>query len=345
MRVSLEETALAIRVAINGFGRIGRLVFRVLAADRRFEVVHVNDLSDAATLAHLLRFDSTHGRYRGTVEVAEGRLVVDGRPVRISAEKDPANLPWKDERIDWVVESTGVFTKRADNEKHLAAGAARVLLTVPPKDAVDALVVLGVNEGAIRPEHRILSNASCTTNCLAPMAKVLHESFGIVRGFMNTIHAYTNDQRILDLVHKDLRRARSAAANIIPTTTGAARAVGKVMPALAGKLDGLAVRVPVPDGSIVDLTAILSKDVTVEEVNGAMRDAANGALKGVVEYSEDPLVSSDIVGNPASCVFDSKLTMASGNLVKVCGWYDNEWGYSSRVVDIMAYASSVAGVR
>jgi glyceraldehyde 3-phosphate dehydrogenase len=332
-----------IRVAINGFGRIGRLVFRVLAADGRFEVVHVNDLADAATLAHLLKFDSTHGRYRGKVEVAEGRLVVDGRPVRISAEKDPANLPWKDERIDWVVESTGVFTKRADNERHLAAGAGRVLLTVPPKDAVDALVVLGVNEGTIRPEHRILSNASCTTNCLAPMAKVLHESFGIERGFMNTIHAYTNDQRILDLVHKDLRRARSAAANVIPTTTGAARAVGKVIPALAGKLDGFAVRVPVPDGSLVDLTAVLSRDATAEEINSAMRAAANGGLKGILEYSEDPLVSSDIVGNPASCVFDSKLTMANGTLVKVCGWYDNEWGYSSRVVDIMAYASSVAG--
>ena len=335
---------MAHRVAINGFGRIGRLVFRVLAADARFEVVAINDLSDAATLAHLLKFDSTHGRFDGTVSVGEGALTVNGKPVRITAEKDPANLKWKDLRIDWVVESTGVFTKRPDLEKHLAAGAGRVLLTVPPKDkdGVDALVVLGVNENSIQPGHRLISNASCTTNCLAPMAKVLHESFGIVRGFMNTVHAYTNDQRILDLVHKDLRRARSAAVNIIPTTTGAARAVGKVLPALAGKLDGFSVRVPVTDGSLVDLTAILSRDVTVQEVNAAMQAAASGALKGVLEYSTDPLVSQDIVGNPASCVFDSLSTMASGNLVKVLGWYDNEWGYSMRVVDIMAYASKAA---
>ena len=338
---------MTMRVAINGFGRIGRLVFRILANDPRFEVVHLNDLSDAATLAHLLKFDSTHGRFEGTVAVAEGRLVVNGREVRISAEKDPANLPWKEQRIDWVVESTGVFTKRPDLEKHLAAGAGRVLLTVPPKDkdGVDALVVLGVNEEIIQPGHRLISNASCTTNCLAPMAKVLHENFGIVRGFMNTVHAYTNDQRILDLVHKDLRRARSAAVNIIPTTTGAARAVGKVLPALAGKLDGFSVRVPVTDGSLVDLTAVLSRDVTVAEVNAAMKAAAAGGLEGILEYSEDPLVSQDIVGNPASCVFDSLSTMAMGSLVKVLGWYDNEWGYSTRVVDIMAYASKAVGVR
>jgi glyceraldehyde 3-phosphate dehydrogenase len=336
---------MSIRVAINGFGRIGRLVFRVLAQDKRFEVVCVNDLSDAATLAHLLKFDSTHGRFGGTVAVSDGKFTVNGKEVRITAEKDPANLKWKEMKVDWVVESTGVFTKRADIEKHLAAGAGRVLLTVPPKDAVDALVVMGVNESIIKPEHRLISNASCTTNCLAPMAKVLHEKFGIVRGFMNTVHAYTNDQRILDLVHKDLRRARSAAVNIIPTTTGAARAVGKVMPALAGKLDGCSLRVPVVDGSIVDLTAILSRDVTIEEVNAAMRDAANGPLKGILEYSTDPLVSQDIVGNSASCVFDSPLTMVSGNLVKVCGWYDNEWGYSTRVVDLMAYASRIDGLK
>jgi len=338
---------MSIRVAINGFGRIGRLVFRVLAADPRFEVVCVNDLSDAATLAHLLKFDSTHGRFKGAVAVSEGKLTVNGKDVRITAEKDPANLRWKDQRIDWVVESTGVFTKRADLEKHLAAGASRVLLTVPPKDkdGVDALVVLGVNESIIKPEHRLISNASCTTNCLAPMAKVLHEAFGIERGFMNTVHAYTNDQRILDLVHKDLRRARSAAVNIIPTTTGAARAVGKVIPALAGKLDGFAVRVPVPDGSLVDLAAVVSRDVTTAEVNAAIKAAADGPLKGILEYSTDPLVSSDIVGNPASCVFDSLSTMASGNLVKVLGWYDNEWGYSTRVVDLMAYASKAAASR
>jgi glyceraldehyde 3-phosphate dehydrogenase len=335
------------RVAINGFGRIGRLVFRVLSADKRFEVVCVNDLSDAATLAHLLKFDSTHGRFDGTVAVSDGKFTVNGKDVRISAEKDPANLKWKEMKVDWVVESTGVFTKRPDLEKHLAAGASRVLLTVPPKDkdGVDALVVLGVNESIIKPEHRLISNASCTTNCLAPMAKVLHESFGIERGFMNTVHAYTNDQRILDLVHKDLRRARSAAVNIIPTTTGAARAVGKVMPALAGKLDGFAVRVPVPDGSLVDLAAVVSRNVTTEEVNAAMKAAAEGPLKGILEFSTDPLVSSDIVGNSASCVFDSLSTMASGNLVKVLGWYDNEWGYSSRVVDLMAYASKQAGLK
>jgi glyceraldehyde 3-phosphate dehydrogenase len=332
---------LPLRVAINGFGRIGRLVFRVLAKDPRFEVVAINDLSDTATLAHLLRFDSTHGRFAGTVEVAEGRVVVNGKVVRTSAEKDPAALPWKAERVDWVVESTGVFTKKADCEKHLAAGAGRVLLTVPPKDEVDALVVLGVNEETIRPEHRILSNASCTTNCLGPLAKVLHAAFGIERGLMTTVHAYTNDQRILDLVHKDLRRARSAAQNIIPTSTGAARAVGKVLPALKGKLDGLAVRVPVANGSLVDLVAVLDRPATVQEVNDAVRAAAAGPMGRYLEYSTDPLVSSDIVGNPASCVFDSLSTMAGGKLVKVLAWYDNEWGYSNRVVDLMAYASSV----
>lgn len=333
---------MSLRVAINGFGRIGRLVFRVLAKDPRFEVAAINDLSDAATLAHLLRFDSTHGRFAGRVEVAEGALVVDGRRIRISAEKDPAALPHRSERIDWVVESTGVFTKRADLDKHLAAGAGRVLLTVPPKDkdGVDALVVMGVNEATIRPEHKLISNASCTTNCLAPLAKVLHEAFGIERGLMTTVHAYTNDQRILDLVHKDLRRARGAAQNIIPTSTGAARAVGKVLPALAGRLDGTAVRVPVANGSLVDLVAILANPATVETVNAAVRSAADGALKGLLEYSTDPLVSSDVVGNPASCIFDSLSTMASGNVVKVFAWYDNEWGYSNRVVDLMAYASA-----
>jgi glyceraldehyde 3-phosphate dehydrogenase len=337
---------LTLRVAINGFGRIGRLVFRILHEDPRFEVVAINDLSDAGTLAHLLRYDSTHGRYRGRVEVSEGRLVVDGRAVRITAEKDPANLPHKGDRIDWAVESTGVFTKKADCEKHLAAGAGRVLLTVPPKDEVDALVVLGVNDDAIQAEHRIISNASCTTNCLAPLAKILHDAFGIDRGFMTTVHAYTNDQRILDLVHKDLRRARSAAQNIIPTTTGAARAVGKVLPALKGRIDGTSVRVPVPDGSLVDLVATTVKPVTIESVNAAVKAAADGPMKRLVEYSTDPLVSSDIVGNPASCIFDSLSTMVSGtNMVKVFAWYDNEWGYSNRVVDLMAHASSLGPAR
>ena len=330
-----------LRVAINGFGRIGRLVFRVLHKDPRFEVVVINDLSDAATLAHLLRFDSTHGRFGGKVEIGEGTMVVDGKTVRTTAEKDPSNLPWKAERVDWVVESTGVFTKKADCEKHLAAGAGKVLLTVPPKDEVDALIVMGVNQEALKPEHRIISNASCTTNCLAPLAKVLHESFGIEHGFMTTVHAYTNDQRILDLVHKDPRRARAAAQNIIPTSTGAARAVGKVLPALKGKLDGVAVRVPVSDGSLVDLVAVLGREVTVQEINDAMQKASTGPMSHVLEYSTDPLVSSDIVGNPNSCIFDSLSTMASGKLVKVFAWYDNEWGYSSRVVDLMAFASSL----
>jgi glyceraldehyde 3-phosphate dehydrogenase len=331
---------LPLRVAINGFGRIGRLVFRVLSKDPRFEVVAINDLTDTGSLAHLLRFDSTHGRFQAKVELADGKLSVDGKPIRTTAEKDPANLPWKAERIDWVVESTGVFTKKADCEKHLAAGAGKVLLTVPPKDAVDALVVMGVNEEIVKPEHRILSNASCTTNCLGPVAKVLHNAFGIERGLMTTIHAYTNDQRILDLVHKDLRRARSAAQNIIPTSTGAARAVGKVLPALAGKLDGVAVRVPVANGSLVDLVANVSRPVTVDEVNAAVKAAATGPMSRYLEYSTDPLVSSDIIGNPVSCIFDSLSTMASGNLVKVFAWYDNEWGYSNRVVDLMAHASN-----
>ncbi len=333
---------MGIRVGINGFGRIGRLVFRVLEADPRFDVVAINDLSDPATLAHLARFDSTHGRFRGSIGVAgEGRLAVNGREVAITAERDPAALRWADMGVAWVVESTGVFTTRATLQKHLDAGAKRVILTVPPKDEIDAMVVMGVNHGDLRPEHRIISNASCTTNCLAPLAKVLHEAFGIERGLMTTVHAYTNDQRILDLVHKDLRRARSAAVNMIPTSTGAARAVGKILPALKGRLDGCAVRVPVPDGSLVDLTATLSRDVTPAEVNEAVRVAAEGALRGVLEYSTDPLVSTDIVGNPASCVFDSLATMASGNMVKALAWYDNEWGYSNRVVDVMAHASSL----
>lgn len=331
-----------LRVAINGFGRIGRLVFRVLSKDPRFSVVAINDLADTASLAHLLRYDSTHGRFGQSVEVSEGKMVVGGHAIRTTAEKDPAKLPWKDEAIDWVVESTGVFTKRADCEKHVAAGAGRVLLTVPPKDEVDALVVMGVNEETLRPEHRILSNASCTTNCLAPVAKVLHESFGIQHGLMTTIHAYTNDQPILDFIHKDLRRARSAAQNIIPTSTGAARAVGKVLPSLKGRLDGVAVRVPVQNGSLVDLVVRVSRPVTIQEVNDAVKAAAAGPMGRYLEYTADPIVSSDIVGNPASCVFDSLSTMVmGGDTVKVFAWYDNEWGYSNRVVDLMAFASNL----
>jgi glyceraldehyde 3-phosphate dehydrogenase len=327
---------MSIRVGINGFGRIGRLVFRVLHARPDVEVVAVNDLSDPKSLALLLKYDSIHGRFPGTVEVDGGTLVVDGKTVRVLAAKDPAELPWKALDVPCVIEATGVFTKRAELEKHLAAGARRVVLTVPPKDEIDAMVVLGVNDGILRPEHRLVSNASCTTNCLAPLARVLHDSFGIEHGLMTTVHAYTNDQRILDLVHKDPRRARAAAQNIIPTTTGAARAVGKVIPELKGRLDGVSLRVPVPDGSCVDLVATLKREVTVEQVNAAVRAAAEGHMKGILEYTEDPIVSSDVVGNPASCVFDAASTMVmGGRMVKVLAWYDNEWGYSSRVADLV----------
>ncbi len=333
---------MTIRVAINGFGRIGRQVFRILHARRaEFEVVAVNDLGQPEALAHLLKYDSTHGRFQGDLALADGKLEVEGWSVPLLSERDPSKLPWADMGNPIVVEATGVFRQRAQLEQHLAAGAAKVLLTVPPKDEIDALVVLGVNDDQLEADHKIVSNASCTTNCLAPMAKVLHEAFGIEHGLMNTIHGYTNDQRILDLEHKDLRRARSAAVNIIPTTTGAARAVGKVMPELNGKLDGFAVRVPVPDGSMVDLTAILSREVTVDEVNAAMKAAAEGPMKGIIRYNEEPIVSSDIIGDPASNIFDAPLTMAMGTTVKVCGWYDNEWGYSARCVDLLERMSNV----
>jgi glyceraldehyde 3-phosphate dehydrogenase len=322
-------------IAINGFGRIGRLVLRVLARRGSLEVVAVNDLTSPETLAHLLKYDSTHGKYPGSVRLDGTRLVVDGHPIEVLAEKDPTKLPWKSLGEPIVLESTGVFTRRAQCEQHLAAGARKVLLSAPPKDDVDAMVVLGVNEGTLRPSHRIVSNASCTTNCLAPLAKVLHDAFGIERGFMNTVHAFTNDQRILDLPHKDLRRARTASENIIPTTTGAARSVGKVLPALAGRLDGLSLRVPVKDGSIVDLTAVLSRPATVAEVNAALRAAAEGPLKAWCRYTEEPIVSSDIVGDPASAIFDGLATQALGPLVKVLAWYDNEWGYSSRCADVL----------
>ncbi len=328
---------MGIKVAINGFGRIGRMVFRILSAQQdRFDVVAINDLGKPEALAHLLKYDSTHGRFKGSVALEGTTLVVDGRKIPLLSEKDPALLPWKNMGGPLVVESTGVFRARAQLEKHLQAGAAKVLLTVPPKDDIDALVVLGVNDHTLKPAHRLVSNASCTTNCLGPMAKVLHESFGIEQGLMNTIHGYTNDQRILDLEHKDLRRARSAATNIIPTTTGAARAVGKVLPALAGRLDGFSMRVPGPDGSIVDLTALLAREASVAEINAAMKKAAEGPLKGILRYCEDPIVSSDVIGDPHSCVFDAGLTMSTGRFVKVCGWYDNEWGYSARCVDLLA---------
>ncbi len=331
------------RIAINGFGRIGRNVFRILQTMPGMEVVSINDLTDAATLAHLLQYDSVHGRFQGTVKVAKDAIVVNGNKIQITAERDPANLPHAANKVDFVVESTGVFTSREQCAKHLTAGAKRVLLTVPPKDAVDAMIVMGVNEDTLKPSDRIISNASCTTNCLAPLAKVLDEAFGIEHGLMTTVHAYTNDQRILDLPHKDLRRARSAAVNIIPTTTGAARAVGKVLPKLAGKLDGVALRVPVANGSVVDLVAHLKKDVTIDEVNAAVKAAAKSkGLKGILEYSEDELVSSDVIGNPHSSVFDAKSTMViEKRVVKVVSWYDNEWGYSTRVCELMKFAGKM----
>ena len=327
---------MSIRIGINGFGRIGRLVFRRAIQLGGMEVVGINDLTDAKTLAHLLKYDSTHGRFAGTVEVDGDAIVVDGRRIPISAHRDPAQIPWKALGAGIVVEATGVFRDSASLDKHIAGGAGKVALTVPPKDKLDNMVVLGVNDDTLTAAHRKVSNASCTTNCLAPVAKVLHDTFGIVHGLMTTVHAYTNDQRILDLPHSDLRRARSAAANIIPTTTGAARAVGKIIPDLAGKLDGYALRVPVVDGSVVDLTVKLARPTTAAEINAAMKAAAEGPMKGVLEYTEDPIVSSDIVGNPHSSVFDALSTVVmDGDFVKIVSWYDNEWGYSCRVVDLV----------
>ncbi len=322
-------------VGINGFGRIGRLVFRAAVAQGGIDIKAINDLTDAKTLAHLLKYDSTHGRFGGEVEADGDSLVVNGKPIRIIAERDPDKLPWGEIGAEAVLESTGLFSEREQAEAHIKAGAKKVVISQPAKGE-DLTVVLGVNDDQLKPEHTILSNASCTTNCLAPMAKVLQENFGIVKGMMNTIHSYTNDQRILDLPHKDLRRARSAAVSMIPTTTGAAVAVGKVLPELAGKLDGLSIRVPTPDGSLTDFTAVLERDATVEEINAAFQSAAESSLKGVLEYSEDPLVLADIVGNAHSCIFDALSTnVVEGNMVKILGWYDNEWGYSNRCVDLL----------
>ncbi|MEE4177817.1 MAG: type I glyceraldehyde-3-phosphate dehydrogenase [Bacteroides sp.] len=328
-----------IKTAINGFGRIGRLTLKAALKNEDIEIVAVNDLTDSATLAHLLKYDSTHGKFPGTVSAEGEYLVVNGKKIRVYSEKDPANLPWKELGIQVVVESTGVFRDREKISKHLQAGAEKVVLCVPSKSAsdVDATVVLGVNDDDIKPEHKIFSNASCTTNCLAPVAKVINDKFGIKRGLMNTIHSYTNDQIILDAPHKDLRRARSAALSIIPTTTGAAKAVGLVIPALKGKMDGFAMRVPTPDGSVVDLTVELEKNVTKEEINQALKEAAEGPMKGILEFCSDPIVSADIIGNTHSSIFDSLLTQViDGNFVKVVSWYDNEFGYASRVVDLVA---------
>jgi len=325
-----------VKIGINGFGRIGRSVYRILSDRADIKVVGVNDLYDNEQLAYLLKFDTVMGVLPKEVTFDEGSMFVDGEEVIMTAERDPADIPWADMGVDIVVEATGVFRVREPLERHLAAGAKKVVLTVPPKEPLDATIVIGVNDAELEPEHRLVSNASCTTNCLAPIAKILDETFGLEEGFLTTVHAYTNDQRLADVPHKDLRRSRAAAENIIPTTTGAAKAVGKVLPNLYGKLDGMAMRVPVPDGSIVDFACRLRQRPSCEEVNGAVKAAAEGPMKKVVEYSEVPLVSSDIIGNPHSSIFDALSTSSCGEgYVKVVSWYDNEWGYSNRVVDLI----------
>ncbi len=334
---------MAIKIAINGFGRIGRNVFRAAVSHKEIEIVAVNDITDAKTLAHLLKYDSVIGNFPGTVALEENTLKVNGKSVKVFAEKDHGNLKWKDLGIDVVIESTGLkhFTDGEAAIDHIKNGAKKVIISAPAKKC-DFTVVLGVNDSQLdMSKHSVISNASCTTNCLAPMVKVLHENFKIKKGMMTTVHSYTNDQRILDLPHSDMRRARAAAINIIPTTTGAAKTVGKVIPELNGKLDGYSLRVPTPNGSITDFVAEVEREVTREEVNTALKSAAEKSLKGIMEYSEDELVLRDIVGNPHSCIVDSKLTMTMGNMVKVFGWYDNEWGYSCRVVDLVKKISTL----
>ena len=335
---------MAIKIGINGFGRIGRTVLRIMESRSDFEVVAINDLSSPEGLAHLFKYDTVMGVFGADVKAGAGQISVGGRAITVTAERDPSKLPWKALGVDFVIESTGIFRKRSEIAAHLDAGAPKVLLTVPPKDEIDAMVVLGVNDDALKAEHRIISNASCTTNCLAPVAKVLSDSFGVRRGLMTTVHAYTNDQRIADMIHKDLRRARAAAQNIIPTSTGAAKAVGKVIPALAGKIDGMAMRVPVVNGSVIDLVAVLDKEVDVAAVNAAMKAASQaGPLAGILAYTEDPIVSSDIIGNPHSSIFDAGATMViDANMVKIISWYDNEWGYSNRVVDLVARSHALS---
>ncbi|MFI6057133.1 type I glyceraldehyde-3-phosphate dehydrogenase [Streptomyces sp. NPDC051286] len=332
---------MTIRVGINGFGRIGRNYFRALleqGAD--IEIVAVNDLGDTATTAHLLKYDTILGRLKAEVSHTADSITVDGHTIKVLSERNPVDIPWGELGVDIVIESTGIFTKKADAEKHIAGGAKKVLISAPAKGE-DITIVMGVNEDKYdAANHHVISNASCTTNCVAPMAKVLDESFGIVKGLMTTVHAYTNDQRILDFPHSDLRRARAAAQNIIPTTTGAAKATALVLPQLKGKLDGIAMRVPVPTGSVTDLVITLEREVTRDEVNAAFQKAAEGPLKGKLVYTQDPIVSSDIVSTPASCTFDSLLTMAEGTQVKVIGWYDNEWGYSNRLVDLTVFVGN-----
>ncbi len=330
------------KVAINGFGRIGRLVMRsILAYHPELDVVAINDLTDAKTLAHLFKYDSVHKQFNGEVESKDESIVINGKEIRIYSERNPEDLPWGELGVELVFECTGIFRKKAQCEMHITAGAKKVALSVPSKDEVDATIVLGVNDELLKPEHRVVSNASCTTNCLAPVAKVLHDNFGIKAGLMTTVHSFTADQRILDAPHSDLRRARAASLNMIPTTTGAAKALGKVIPSLNGILDGIAIRVPTPDGSLVDLAVTLDKEATVEEINAAVKKAAEGPMKGIIEYSELPLVSTDIQGNKASSVFDSQMTAVKGNIVKILTWYDNEWGYSNRLAELGAKMLSI----
>jgi len=324
-----------IKLAINGFGRIGRITFRALLEKNNVELLAINDLTNTATLAHLLKYDSVHGKFQGEISFDEKSLTVNGKKISVYAEREPSKLPWKDLGVEVVLEATGIFRSRDTAKGHLEAGAKKVILSAPAKGSDIPTVVLGVNDSILTGEEDILSNASCTTNCLAPMAKVLDEAFGIEQGYITTIHAYTADQRIQDAPHSDLRRARAAAQSIVPTTTGAAKAVGLVLPHLQGKLDGIAARVPVIDGSLTDLTVVLKKETTKEEINEAVKAASEGALKGVLEFSDEPLVSVDIIGNPHSCIFDSLMTSAKGNLAKVVGWYDNEAGYSNRLADLI----------
>ncbi len=338
---------MAIKVGINGFGRIGRLLYRAaIERNAKIDFVAINDLADAQTNAHLLKYDSVHGRFPGTVEAQSDKLVVNGKPLKVLSQRDPAMLPWKDLGVYMAVESTGLFTDRESASKHLQAGAKKVLISAPAKNP-DVTVVIGVNEKNYDPEkHNILSNASCTTNCLAPVSKVLADNFGLEKAFMTTTHSYTNDQKVQDIMHKDLRRARAAAVNIIPTSTGAAKAIGEVLPSCSGKMNGISLRVPTPDVSIVDLTAILGKEVTAEDINAAMKKAANGPMKGILEYTEDPIVSSDVLHSTASAVFDAQSTMVMGNksnFVKVLAWYDNEWGFSCRMVELIEMVGKKAG--
>ncbi|HUP21775.1 MAG TPA: type I glyceraldehyde-3-phosphate dehydrogenase [Thermoanaerobaculia bacterium] len=333
------------RIAINGFGRIGRMVMRSAKTRQLFDVAAINDLTDPEALVYAFRYDTVHGPYPGEAFLKDGRMWIDGDPFEVLSEPEPAKLPWKELGVDYVIESTGRFRKLSELDDHLEAGARRVVVTVPTKDYLESTVVLGVNDHVVDKGSRIISNASCTTNCAAPLAKVLHDSFGIRRGLLTTVHAYTADQRLVDTPHEDFRRSRNAAMNIIPTSTGAARAIGKVIPELEGKLDGLAFRVPVPDGSVVDLTVELERDVTIEEINAAMKAAAEGPMRRILQYGIDPIVSSDIVGNSHSSIFDSLLTQVmGGSMVKVIAWYDNEWGYSSRVEDLIVLLAKLDGM-